>query len=307
MKHLLRKIWKPLTSLAVLTILWNKIDVDDVMVSIRNAQTGPLFLALIIFLSAQVVSSQRYIFVMRALNRRIPFFLSLRVQFIGLWFSQLLPSGVGGDLVKVLMLKSHVGLSRAIRGTLLDRVSGLLFLMLALTVLLPAYQMVLRNPPVTFTLVVISAIFFLGLWISIHFNGNRAIKRIVPKPLRHISLLLNDVVRFRQSKPLVQQLWTSSIVHTGGIASYALVGMSLGIELPILTYYLLVPLIFLFTLFPIAMGGWGVREAASIGVFSLVGLAPEQAFAMSVLFGLMVICASLPGGGLLLFFHGTRR
>lgn len=311
MKRLLGKIWKPLTSLAVLVILWNKIDVDDVMVSIWDARIGYLFLALITFLLAQIVSSQRYIFAMQTLNREIPFFLALRVHFIGFWFSQLLPSGIGGDVVKIFMLKNRIGVSKAIRGTLLDRVSGLIFLMLGVVVLLPAYQLELQTFAMTATLSALATIFFLALWASVYFNGNRAIKRMIPKPLRHISLLLNDIARFRQRKPLMQQLWTSAIVHTGGILGYALVGMSLGIELPILIYYLLVPLIFLISLIPISLGGWGVREAGSIGLFGLVGLPPEQAFAMSVLFGLMVICASLPGGILLLLSspapNGERR
>ena len=301
MKRLLGKVWKPLTSLAVLVILWNKIDVDDAMVTIWDARLGPLLSGLIIFLLAQIVSSQRYIFAMQTLNRKIPFFLALRVHFVGLWFSQLLPSGIGGDVVKIFMLKDRVGISKAIRGTLLDRVSGLIFLMVGVVLLLPAYQLELQNFTVTATLTALATTFFLVLWGGVHFNGNRTLKRLTPKPLRHISLLLNDVARFRHRKPLMQQLWTSAVVHTGGILGYALIGMSLGIELPILIYYLLVPLIFLISLIPISFGGWGIREASSIGLFGLVGLPPEQAFAMSVLFGLVVICASLPGGILLLF------
>lgn len=306
MRRFLQHLWKPGISLLILAIVWLRIDIEGFSQSIRNLRWAPLFFALGIFAFAQLILSLRYMYAMKVLNRKCSLLFSIRIHFLGMWFNQILPGGVGGDIIKVAAVKGRVGLSRAIRGTLLNRISGLSFLMLSILLLLPAYHILLRNQAITFTLAMLALGFFLGLFAILRFNKLRAVRKISPKPWRHLTLLLNDIMRFKQRKFLVQQLWTSAVVYAISIITYYSIGRSLGIELPAWVYILFVPLIFLISLLPVSFGGWGVREVGSIGLFGLVGLPAEQAFAMSVVFGLMVICASLPGG-LLLLLPRTQR
>ena len=46
---------------------------------------------------------------------------------------------------------------------------------------------------------------------------------------------------------------------------------------------------------PISIGGWGVREAASVSVFGLIGVAQGPALLASLLLGIAYAVASLPG------------
>jgi hypothetical protein len=61
----------------------------------------------------------------------------------------------------------------------------------------------------------------------------------------------------------------------------------------------------LFATLPISIGGWGVREAAVVTFFGLVGVAPSAAVLLSVQLGLIAVVISLPGG--LLFLVQRRR
>jgi uncharacterized protein (TIRG00374 family) len=273
-----------------------KIDIEESFRTISHANYIPLIIAFAIFIFAQIISSLRFVYAMRTLNRSIPLILSIRVHFIGLWFNQLLPSGVGGDIYKVVLLKNYVGLSRATRGTLLDRISGLGILMLSILVLLPAYQVVFNNAAMTLTLGIIALAFFTLIFIAVNFSGNRILRSKLPRSFGHIFLLLRDISRFKKYKPFYQQFWTSMIVHLNGIIAYTFIGLSLGVHLNFINYLLLVPLLFLVALLPISFAGWGVRETGAIALFSLAGLQPEQAFSMSIIFGLMLICAGMPGG-----------
>lgn len=45
---------------------------------------------------------------------------------------------------------------------------------------------------------------------------------------------------------------------------------------------------------PISLGGWGVREASMVGLFSLVGVPTESAIAVSLLWGLLPVAISAP-------------
>ena len=47
---------------------------------------------------------------------------------------------------------------------------------------------------------------------------------------------------------------------------------------------------------PISMSGWGVRESSMIAVLGGMGVDPGRAVIPSILFGLCIAVAALPGG-----------
>jgi len=66
----------------------------------------------------------------------------------------------------------------------------------------------------------------------------------------------------------------------------------------------LVPPIILAATLPISISGWGVRENMTVVLFAGIGVAHEQSAAMSLLFGLISLLVSLPGG---LFWLRERK
>jgi hypothetical protein len=61
---------------------------------------------------------------------------------------------------------------------------------------------------------------------------------------------------------------------------------------------LLIPPVLLVSAIPVTVAGWGVREGAMVIALGFAGVAPAAGFAISVLFGLTLAVASLPGAGL---------
>jgi hypothetical protein len=53
--------------------------------------------------------------------------------------------------------------------------------------------------------------------------------------------------------------------------------------------------VILVTVVPISIAGWGVREGAMVVAFGFINVPASAAFAVSVLFGLTLAAASLPG------------
>jgi hypothetical protein len=66
----------------------------------------------------------------------------------------------------------------------------------------------------------------------------------------------------------------------------------------------ILPAIFLITALPVSINGWGVREAAMIGLLPFVGIPAEHAVLISVGFGLGLLVTRLPFG--LLWFGQWR-
>jgi uncharacterized membrane protein YbhN (UPF0104 family) len=61
------------------------------------------------------------------------------------------------------------------------------------------------------------------------------------------------------------------------------------------------------TFIPISIGGWGVREGAALLAFGLFGTPPEDALAISILFGLVYSVIGLFGGVVWMLFGYARR
>lgn len=253
--------------------------------------------ALLIFWATQLVSSLRCVYIANELGKKLPFSASTRAHFVGLWFNQILPTSLGGDILKIAILRQSIGFGNALATTILDRFSGLFILMLVILVTLPLYANILPEEQnnLIYFLASISTLFILTTivlgWMANKIKISLSNESNIVKLIGHAA----NIWLFRRAKPLWRQLWTSSIIHFNGIIAYALLGKALGLNIDLLTFLLIVPLIFLIALLPISFAGWGIREVGAIWLFGLVGISKENALILSVSYGLLLIIAGLPG------------
>ena len=72
--------------------------------------------------------------------------------------------------------------------------------------------------------------------------------------------------------------------------------LALGISISPIDAFTLVPSALLIAMVPISLAGWGVREVVFIQAFSLAGVAPSHALALSLLYGFVGLVTGLFGG-----------
>ena len=84
------------------------------------------------------------------------------------------------------------------------------------------------------------------------------------------------------------------------------VGQSLGIEVPAAYYWVLAPVVTLITMFPISLNGMGVREWGMVLLLAPLGVAQENATALSLLWFLVYSSLGLLGGVWYLFGRFPR-
>jgi glycosyltransferase 2 family protein len=84
---------------------------------------------------------------------------------------------------------------------------------------------------------------------------------------------------------------------------------AVGIELGVLAYYVMGPLLFLVMLVPFTLNGIAVREAFFVSFLGSLGVDAEQAFAAGFLFFLVTLIMGLPGAAILAWegVRGTSR
>jgi len=81
---------------------------------------------------------------------------------------------------------------------------------------------------------------------------------------------------------------------------------AVGVELSLLPYVVLGPLLFLVMLVPFTVNGLGVREAFFVSFLGKLGVDADAAFATGFLFFVMTLALGLPGLAIILW-EGTRR
>lgn len=304
MKSTLYLLLKLLVTGVCLWLLSRSVDWATLGALLSNINLFWVVVAVIIFWIAQIASSLRCAYIALQLGGQLELLTSVRAHFVGLWFNQVLPTSLGGDVVKMAILQKPLGLNLAVRAGILDRLSGLIFMMVAVAVTLPLYANILNNVQLT-GLAILVAGFLFALVLAVALAHYLSARLTLHRWLEAFLQLLKDVWAFRKGSALWQQTWTSAIVHFNGIASYALLSLALGLPTDAMQYFLLVPLLFLVALMPVSLAGWGVREVGAVWLFSLVGMPRENALAISVCYGLMLVFSALPG--LFLFLKGRKE
>jgi uncharacterized membrane protein YbhN (UPF0104 family) len=286
---------KVFASLACLVVMWRAFIPTNWGEVLKRLDPWLGLAAVAILLVGQVANGYRHWAVLVGLRRRISPGTILALTSAGMFFNQVLPSGLGGDVVRIVNLRTRCGWRRATASVLLDRIVGVSFNLALVALLLPFYGRL--NIPVlakagvaalsTGPLLVLSC----GIWAS---RWRRA-RRWLPRPLRFVPYLLILLRRLVRPLSLLRLIPSTSIGFFSYVAAFALIGDSLGAATTTIGYMMMVPLIFIAAQFPLSFGGWGVREGAAIALMPLVGMESGVAFLTSFLFGVAVLITSLPG------------
>ena len=298
-------------SVCIILFLLVNLDHTNVLNTLKVVDINLLVGASVVFLIGQILSARRYQILVKVCNGQISFFYSLKIHFIGLFFNQILPSGMGGDVVKGIYASTILSIRQATISVISDRAFGLVIMCLLFLLFGPYYYSLLDNQNSFYFLILVG---ISGVaWLPIGIFGFCILKSYFTNFYKIIinNALVSYINSFLQYflksiKLHSAELFTISLViHFSGIAAYFLIARALGVNASFISYSLMVPLIFLFALAPISIAGWGVREASSIWFLGQIGATPENAFAISILFGFMLIIVSLPG--VVLFAKSKNR
>lgn len=225
---------------------------------------------------------------------------TVRLTLIGQFFSQTLPSAIGGDAVRAWALaRRGVPAGKAAGSVLADRGIALLVLIGLVGATWPLLHVRVPDPALRGAVAALVVGTGCGLGLFLAFQARLSIILGRVRALRPLAAITKDIAciltRVRAIVPIVA---VSVAVHLGVIASAWLLALAVAIDVSFLDCLVLVPPIVLVTTLPISIGGWGVREGAAVLAFGFVGVPAADALALSVAFGLTQIAVGLPGGAL---------
>lgn len=223
---------------------------------------------------------------------------AFRYNMIGAFFNQTLPSSIGGDAVRLWLVKhTGAGWRAATYSILTDRAIGLIALALIIVASLPwSYQLIAdSNGRLALVFVDFAA---LGGGLGFLLLGHlpwRWLKTWWPtKHVHACSVIANKVIFNWRSGPKIATLSLSIHVLAVVIAWCAVRSISAPANFE--QVFMLIPPIMLITMMPISIAGWGVREATMMVAFGYAGLAQMDGTVVSILFGAVYFIVGALGG-----------
>jgi uncharacterized protein (TIRG00374 family) len=232
---------------------------------------------------------------------RPPFARLMRIFFVSTFVGTFLPASVGSDVVRAYAVGGDgVPLPMAVASVMMDRALGVLsILLLGLAAVIAVPQ---QAPPGVVTILVVGAFACVALAAIIYSEGvatlmTAMLDRLPWAGLKRLAHRLLEAVRtYRHHHGALTNVIAGSLgVQVLRVLQAWLLGLALGITVPLSAYFVCIPIILLIMLLPITMNGIGTSQVAFIWCFGAVGVGRAEAFALSVLFVALGIVGNLPG------------
>ena len=305
-----RILWLLVKVVVSVTLLWLVIrEIDSAAFGRhwRVMSVSSFGIALVLLMLQGPTLALRWQVVLQSIGASLPLSRLVRASYVGLFCNQVLPTSIGGDAVRIWQAhRAGLDLRTAANSVFLERLSGLFVLTLIPAMVLPLVWDEIPSATIRLGAIILPALSGSGLAAIALFGLRPARLNRLPF-VREFGLLCADLRLVMASGASVAQLFVlGAASHLQAIAAACALGYGLGLPVDPLLYVALITLSLLAAIVPISIAGWGVREGSMITLFTAAGGTAEGALALSVLFGIAMLAAALPGGAILLF-GGAQR
>jgi uncharacterized protein (TIRG00374 family) len=282
--------------IALFVIILSRINLGALIDTLSHTNVAFLILALLVNCIAIILKSQKWKIIVNSVKQDFSLTESVKAFFVGFSFSTITPAKLG-DFVKVLYINDErCGLGKSISTVVIDRLIDIIllfsiafigiygfsvfyhieilsigFIVLIIVGIIAATYIVLHRP-------LLSALLkpFFNIFVPGHLKDK--VGQYYDDFFAGLFAFYHDRVRFFSSISIGILSWIPPFIYGW------LLALSIGIDPGVLFFVLVIPVLSLLDLLPISISGIGTRDVALIFLFSLKGIAPEQAVAFSLLY-----------------------
>jgi glycosyltransferase 2 family protein len=269
---------------ATLAFLVWRLGAGPFLDGIRAVDAGALAAAVGLAILTTVCCAWRWKLVARGLGVGLSLPAAVAAYYRSLFLNVTLPGGIVGDVHRAVSHGRDVSdVGRALRAVAWERFAG----QVVQAVLTVAVLLALPSP-------VRSSMPFVALGLAAAVLGVVLVAR----------------TRARRRRLLARRAWlgvalASVLVVAGHAVTFLIAARTAGATAPASQMLPLALLVMVVMVLP-SVGGWGPREGAAAWAFGAAGLGAERGVATAVVYGVMVLAASLPGA-IVLVMSWSRR
>lgn len=287
-------------AISVLLIWWliSRIDLTPVAEAAGRMSVWPVVMALGLTLVATVALSLRWVVVCRALDIPLAVGRSLWLTFVGQFFSQTLPSTIGGDVVRIWFFhRDGVSMEQAAISVILDRFCALAASLLVVVLTLPVLFSLVNDSTARWSIPTLILAGTAGIAFLIALGGRAGLVAGRWRALRPLVAFGMAARRFStRGVPVLAALALASVIIFFTLLTVWLIGQSIASGLSMVHCLILVPPVILVSMVPVSIAGWGVREGAMVVAFGFVDIPAADALVVSMTFGALLVATGIPGG-----------
>jgi uncharacterized protein (TIRG00374 family) len=289
----------------LLALLARSLDLDALRRLFTALPVSFYFLSLGVVLAGQIAYAWRRRLLLHAAGARVPITNIDRQYFVGIFVNNFLPSTVGGDLAKVYYLGDRFGYRTVTASVAMDRVLGVgLLAALAAGALSISPVTAARLTAAQFACLAV-AVLALGFLVATRLGTGGLASRVTWLGPRAVAIAERlQRLRFDMAAPLGRPaiIAQAAVVVLGYAIAIAAVYQRFvllqgGVSPAFVPMFAVVTATIVLSNVPVSLNGLGLREQLHAALLAPLGIAPEVAVAMSLLFYAHLIVASLIGLG----------
>ncbi|MEO7350425.1 MAG: lysylphosphatidylglycerol synthase transmembrane domain-containing protein [Marmoricola sp.] len=290
MIHTFWRWLRPLGGVAILGVLVWRLGTGPFLDGVRMVDAGSLVAAAAIASVTTVCCAWRWSIVAQGLGVPVPLRSAVSAYYRSQFLNTTLPGGVLGDVERGVRHGRDAGDTvRGLRAVAWERLAGqVVQVALALFLLLLLPSSFRSSMPLVATAVV-------GCALAVVLLG-----RVVPQGVSLRARVVRAARADLRGALLARQAWpgivfASSVAVVGHTVTFLVAARTAGSTASLSELLPLALLVLLAMGLPANFAGWGPREGAAAWAFGAAGLGADQGVAAAVVYGVMVLVASLPG------------
>lgn len=309
-KHLLRL----LVSAGLIALLIATVDVRGIASGVGGAEPAWLAAAFALALLDRLLMAYKWNVLLRAKGINLPLSSITATYWASTFLGVFLPATVGADALRAYATSRESGrTSDIVSSIVVERVLGLLALlafglagvMLSALVIGQGFaaDRDLLLAPLLGALVVVGVVFVVslsdqaaGLFRQLVARGAGSTTR----PGRAVARLAEVYFAYHsfRNRPLALAVFLglSLIENLLIVAKAFYVALAFGVVLPLLVFFILVPVVLVLVRLPISIDGFGVQELTYVYFLSRVGVTSADAFLIGLTGHLLALASLVPGG-----------
>ncbi len=293
----------------MVTVLVLRAGVRDAFDMARSARPLLLVLAAALLLVMLVIGAVRWGILLRARGLRFGAGFLFRVSLASVAVNCVLPTALGGDVLRMLYTSRPGRAAEAISIVFVDRALGLVgLLVMSLVASLVLLVQSGTAGLFLFNLAALAAlaVFFATVFLDVaHRMLTRVLGRITILHLGEKAIRVVDGIRsFRGAGgTLGWAFLLSFLLWIAQCLVWYSLGLAVGAGTSLVYYLLYVPVLAIVTMLPISIGGVGVRENGFAILMQRAGMPETQAITIALFFLMLIYLFALVGGAMLIWLR----
>ena len=294
----IKTIIKFCVSLGLIVWIFHSIDFEEFRVTLTSLPGAFLIYASVLILLQIPILAYRWFCILNAFHEQPEWKMLCKATYVGIFFNQALPGSVGGDLVRIMQLHGNgVSLRNSANSVILERLSGLYALVILMVIISSIVAPMLPDQSLVIPILALLGLVTLGFILLAYAD------QLVPgwRPFIFIkkalaSIRIDYLKVLKSPGTIVYTLILGVIGWSLNLWAIYILGVGIGIDIPLAAFFFFGGLSVLASVLPISMAGWGVREGAMVALFGLMEVPSLHAMSLSVTFGVLMLLTSLPAG-----------